>query len=48
MPMSYEIDGTQYIAIQSGWGVDALATNNVGIDSNVPQGGVIWVFALKK
>lgn len=34
MPMSYEIDGTQYIAIQSGWGVDAqriqdaLATKN--------------------
>ena len=33
MPVSYEIDGTQYIAIQSGWGVDAqriqdaLATN---------------------
>ncbi|MET4256198.1 alcohol dehydrogenase (cytochrome c) [Bradyrhizobium sp. S3.12.5] len=54
MPMSYEIDGTQYIAIQSGWGVDAqriqdaLATNNIGIESNVPQGGVIWVFALKK
>lgn len=47
-----EIDGTQYIAIQSGWGVDAqrsqgaLATNNIGIESNVPQGGVIWVFAL--
>ncbi|WP_256375391.1 ubiquinol-cytochrome c reductase iron-sulfur subunit [Bradyrhizobium sp. WSM3983] len=53
-PMSYEIDGTQYVAIQSGWGVDAqripdaLATNNIGIESNVPQGGVIWVFALKK
>ncbi|MGY3425156.1 hypothetical protein ACVWZW_005660 [Bradyrhizobium sp. F1.13.4] len=52
--MSYEIDGTQYIAIQSGWGVDAqriqdaLVTNNIGIEANVPQGGVIWVFALKK
>ena len=27
---------------------DALATNNIGIESNVQQGGVIWVFALKK
>ncbi|MBR0975458.1 methanol/ethanol family PQQ-dependent dehydrogenase [Bradyrhizobium japonicum] len=54
MPVSYEIDGTQYIAIQSGWGVDAqriqdaLVTNNIGIEANVPQGGVVWVFALKK
>ena len=46
MPVSYEVDGTQYIAIQSGWGVDAqriqdaLATNNIGIENNVPQGGV--------
>jgi alcohol dehydrogenase (cytochrome c) len=27
---------------------DALAGDNVGIESNVPQGGVVWVFALKK
>ncbi len=54
MPVSYEIDGTQYISIQAGWGADAqriqdaLATNNIGIEANEPQGGVIWVFALKK
>jgi alcohol dehydrogenase (cytochrome c) len=55
MPVSYEMDGTQYIAIQSGWGVDAqriqdaLATsNNIGVENNVPQGGVVWVFAVKK
>jgi len=54
MPMSYEVDGTQYIAIQSGWGVDAqriqdaLSTQNLGIENNVPQGGVVWVFAVKK
>jgi len=55
MPMSYEVDGTQYIAVQSGWGVDAqriqdaLATaNNIGVENNVPQGGVVWVFAVKK
>jgi alcohol dehydrogenase (cytochrome c) len=54
MPVSYEVDGTQYITIQSGWGVDAqriqdaLATQNVGVENNVPQGGVVWVFAVKK
>ena len=54
MPIAYEVDGTQYIAVQSGWGVDAqriqdaLATqNNVGVENNVPQGGVVWV-AVKK
>jgi alcohol dehydrogenase (cytochrome c) len=54
MPVSYEVDGTQYIAIQSGWGVDAqriqdaLSTQNIGVENNVPQGGVVWVFAVKK
>jgi alcohol dehydrogenase (cytochrome c) len=54
-PVSYEVDGTQYIAVQAGWGVDAeriqdaLAhQNNVGVSDNVPQGGVVWVFALKQ
>ena len=46
-------DGTQYIAVQSGWGVDAqriqdgLAALNIGFDPDVPQGGVVWVFAVK-
>ncbi|HEX7727508.1 MAG TPA: PQQ-binding-like beta-propeller repeat protein, partial [Terracidiphilus sp.] len=54
MPIAYEVDGTEYIAVQSGWGVDAqriqdaLAGDNVGVENNVPQGGVIWVFAVKK
>ena len=55
MPIAYEVDGTEYIAVQSGWGVDAqriqdaLATgNNIGVENNVPQGGVVWVFAVKK
>jgi alcohol dehydrogenase (cytochrome c) len=55
MSIAYEVDGTEYIAVQSGWGVDArriqdaLATqNNVGVEDNVPQGGVVWVFAVKK
>jgi alcohol dehydrogenase (cytochrome c) len=49
MPVSYEMDGKHYIAIQSGWSVDAqriqnaLATkNNIGVEHNVPQGGVVW------
>jgi alcohol dehydrogenase (cytochrome c) len=54
MPIAYEVDGTEYIAVQSGWGVDAqriqdaLVGNNIGIENNVPQGGVVWVFAVKK
>jgi alcohol dehydrogenase (cytochrome c) len=52
-PVSYEVDGVQYIAVQSGWGVDAqriqdaLAKLNIGYDRDVPQGGMVWVFALK-
>jgi alcohol dehydrogenase (cytochrome c) len=54
MPIAYEVDGTQYIAVQSGWGVDAqriqdgLVGKVPGIENNVPQGGVVWVFAVKK
>lgn len=54
-PSSYEVDGVQYIAVQSGWGVDAERMQALLIDMlpagrvhKVPQGGVIWVFALKK
>ena len=53
VPSSFEVDGTQYIAVQSGWGVDAQrkqATLHklIGYDAEVPQGGVVWVYALKK
>jgi alcohol dehydrogenase (cytochrome c) len=53
-PVAFEVDGEQYIAVQSGWGVDgqriqdALSKLNVGAVPDVPQGGVVWVFALKK
>jgi alcohol dehydrogenase (cytochrome c) len=53
MPVAYEVDGTEYIAIQSGWGVDAqriqdmLAKTDLKLDPDVPQGGVVWVFAVK-
>lgn len=53
VPTSYEIDGVQYIAVQSGYGVDAereqaLLNLSKGTTTYVPQGGVIWVFALNK
>ena len=54
VPSSFEIDGRQYIAVQSGWGVDSERMRDVLADllpegrvPDVPQGGVIWVFALK-
>jgi alcohol dehydrogenase (cytochrome c) len=53
-PVAYEVDGTEYIAVQSGWGVDAqriqdaLTNDKTGLSDNVPQGGVVWVFAVKK
>lgn len=52
VPSSFEVDGRQYIAVQSGWGVDAAGSqrNVDGLFGNpetiVPQGGVVWVFAL--
>ena len=53
-PSSFEVDGTQYIAVQSGWGVDAERMIGTlrellpeGRVPHVPQGGAIWVFALK-
>jgi alcohol dehydrogenase (cytochrome c) len=51
VPVSYEIDGVQYVAVQSGYGVDAAgmlrSIDRVrGTETIVPQGGVIWVFAL--
>ena len=51
VPTSFAVDGVQYIAIQSGWGVDALRMQNrldtmQGRTNIVPQGGVVWVFAV--
>ncbi|MFT7459946.1 MAG: alcohol dehydrogenase (cytochrome c) [Planctomycetota bacterium] len=52
VPISYSIDGVQYIAVQAGWGVDAetmqASFNVAGKDKTVvPTDGAIWVFALK-
>ena len=52
-PVSFEIDGRQYIAVNSGWGVDARAMeaslNRLfpGEYPEVPEGGSILVFALQ-
>ena len=54
VPSSFEIDGEQYIAVQSGWGVDAEriqgAFNAVLPERKVvnPQGGSVLVFKLGK
>ncbi len=52
VPSSYVVDGVQYIAVQSGWGVDAQRMQArldtfMGTKTDVPQGGVIWVFAVR-
>ncbi|HEX6442325.1 MAG TPA: PQQ-dependent dehydrogenase, methanol/ethanol family [Stellaceae bacterium] len=53
VPVSFQLDGKQYIAVQSGWGVDA-ARMQARINlvkpheyPDVPQGGSVWVFALE-
>src|SRR6202158_2708932 len=52
-PSSFGIDSKQYIAVQSGWGVDSqkmqTALNRISPGSfpDVPEGGAIWVFAVK-
>jgi alcohol dehydrogenase (cytochrome c) len=51
VPVSYAIDGKQYVAVQSGWGVDAqrkqdFLNKHWGTSTQVPQGGVLWVFEL--
>lgn len=53
-PVSYEVDGKQYLAVVAGYGVDAQWTNGVLAQNDesgdwiadVPVGGAIWVFAL--
>lgn len=55
VPSSFAVDGKQYIAVQSGWGVDAermhSLMNKILPEGRklppVPQGGTVWVFALK-
>jgi alcohol dehydrogenase (cytochrome c) len=52
-PVSFMIDGKQYIAVQSGWGIDSKGMqarlNSIfpGKYPEVPEGGAVWVFAIK-
>ncbi len=52
-PSSFMVDGKQYIAVQSGWGIDSrgmqarLNAQMPGEFPEVPEGGAIWVFAVK-
>jgi alcohol dehydrogenase (cytochrome c) len=54
VPTSFAVNGIQYIAVQAGWGVDAqrmqrsmdIALNTRPL-THVPQGGVVWVFAVR-
>ena len=51
-PVSFMLDGKQYIAVVSGWGVDSrvmqqrLNLTSPGEFPEVPEGGAIWAFAL--
>jgi len=52
-PISFAVDGVQYISVVSGWGVDpqfqqGLLSNLLGWPKEVPEGGVIWVFAVSQ
>jgi alcohol dehydrogenase (cytochrome c) len=53
VPVSFAVDGKQYIAVQSGWGVDSARMQGrlnllfPGKYPDVPQGGAVWVFTLK-
>jgi alcohol dehydrogenase (cytochrome c) len=53
VPVSYTLDGVQYVAVQAGWGIDAqrmqgAIDRSLGQTTHVPQGGTLWVFALKQ
>jgi alcohol dehydrogenase (cytochrome c) len=53
VPMTYSVDGRQYVAVQSGFGVDSRSMqarlNRLfpGEYPEVPEGGAVWVFAVK-
>jgi alcohol dehydrogenase (cytochrome c) len=52
-PSTFMVDGVQYVAVQSGWGVDSrsmqgrLNALRPGEYPEVPEGGTVWVFAVK-
>ena len=52
-PSSFSVDGKQYVAVQSGWGIDSrtmqsrLSRLAPGRFPDVPEGGAVWVFAVR-
>ncbi|NMF87778.1 methanol/ethanol family PQQ-dependent dehydrogenase [Aromatoleum petrolei] len=53
VPSTFEIDGEQFVAVQSGWGVDAQRMQGafdavLPHKTVVPQGGVLMVFKLEQ
>ena len=53
VPTSFEVDGEQYVAVQSGWGVDSQRMQGgmdllLGQQTSVPQGGTVMVYKLAK
>jgi len=52
-PSSFTLDGKQYVAVMSGWGVDSrgmqarLNALSPGDFPEVPEGGAIWLFSVK-
>jgi alcohol dehydrogenase (cytochrome c) len=53
VPISYGRIGVQYIAVQAGWGAEAAQMQAEleaasGTTTDVPQGGVVWVFGLRE
>jgi alcohol dehydrogenase (cytochrome c) len=52
-PSSFMVNGKQYVAVQSGWGIDSrgmqtrLNEASPGNFPEVPEGGAIWVFAVR-
>ncbi|HEY7190387.1 MAG TPA: PQQ-dependent dehydrogenase, methanol/ethanol family [Vicinamibacterales bacterium] len=52
-PTTFEVDGTQYVAIESGWGGDSRGMQATldrlfpGDYPEVPEGGAVWVFAVE-
>ncbi len=52
-PSSFSVNGKQYVAVQSGWGIDSRSMEGrlnslfPGKFPEVPEGGAIWVFAVK-
>jgi alcohol dehydrogenase (cytochrome c) len=52
-PTTFMLDGRQHVAVQSGWGIDSrgmqarLNAAFPGKYPEVPEGGAIWVFAVR-